>query len=303
MKNKLPEDSVFRKKSFFVALYSCVGVVLILAAVISYININQVKPKADKQENISGEMNAALANKTSPNPALSSPSVDDALARAQSEAAKQAAQSQQSAADSIAKAKPSATAAAPAPIQTTAPKIAATAAPAPSASIEPEKAAKKDKTLAEPAFNCFKDGDTMNWPVKGDIVLDYSTTQLLYDQTLDQYRTNDSIWISASPGSPVKAASDGVVQKIEKTQQDGTTILIDDGNGWTTTYGQLLDSVLVKEGDVVKRGQIIGGIANPTKYGVLQGPHLSFKIAKDDVTVDPKTILATEDTQPVSAGK
>jgi len=143
----------------------------------------------------------------------------------------------------------------------------------------------------------------MNWPVKGDIVLDYSTTQLLYDQTLDQYRTNDSIWISASPGSPVKAASDGVVQKIEKTQQDGTTILIDDGNGWTTTYGQLLDSVLVKEGDVVKRGQIIGGIANPTKYGVLQGPHLSFKIAKDDVTVDPKTILATEDTQPVSAGK
>jgi murein DD-endopeptidase MepM/ murein hydrolase activator NlpD len=312
MKNKLPEDSLFKKKGFFVALYSCVGVVLILAAVVSYINIKQAKPNAGQSQNISGELDQASASKTSPNPALATPSTDEALiAQAQQNAAKDAAASQQQAANSIAKAKPTATPtpapvptnapAAPAPAKASAPE--ATAAPAATPTVVPDKAQKADKSLAEPVFNSFKDGDTMDWPLQGDIVLDYSTSRLVYDETLDQYRTNDSIWISASPGAPVKAAIDGVVQKIDKTRKDGTTVTIDDGNGWTTTYGQLLDSVLVKEGDVVKRGQIIGGVSNPTIYGVLQGPHLSFQVAKDDVTVDPKTVLQAQDTQTVAASK
>jgi len=315
MKNKLPEDSLFRKKSFFVALYSCVGVVLILAAVISYINIKQAKPNTNQSQNSGGQMNDTLANQNTPNPALSGPSADEALiAQAQANAAGQSAQTQAdaagqavqvNAADSLAKAKPTATPApTAAPKPTTAPNpTAAPMAPASpaAATIVPDSAAGKDNSLAEPVFNSFKDGDTMDWPVLGNIVLDYSTDKLVYDETLDQYRTNDSIWISANQGSPVKAASDGVVQSIDKTAKDGTSIVIDDGNGWTTTYSQLLDSVVVKEGDVVKRGQVIGGVANPTIYGVLQGPHLSFKVAKDDVTVDPKTVLKAEDTQSVAS--
>ena len=322
MKNKLPDDSIFRKKSFFVALYSCVGVVLILAAVISYININQVKPKTDQTRNISGLLNQANGGQNAPNPAIagqpgpnpalsgqtslnaaSGQSGDSALiAQAQADVNKQAAQSPQQLPGSVAKAKPPAT---PAPMPTAAPVVPAipkaTAAPAPTAAAKPNKSSSKDKSLAEPVFNSFKDGETMDWPVLGNIVLDYSTNRLIYDETLDQYRTNNNIWIAATKGAPVKAASDGVVQKIEKTRTSGTTITIDDGNGWTTTYGQLLDSVLVKEGDVVKRGQIIGGVADPTIYGVLQGPHLSFTVAKDDVTVDPKTVLKAEDRQTVSS--
>jgi len=318
MKNKLPEDSIFKKKSFFVALYSCVGVVLILAAVISYININQANPKSEQSQNSANQMNpalanqttpnSALANQTAPNPALPGPSSDDTvIAQANQAANQQAANSGQQTADSLAKAKPTiAPTAAPKPTAVPSPAPAspapATASAAPSATVEPDKSTGNDKPSAEPVFNSFKDGDTMDWPVLGDIVLDYSVNQLIYDETLDQYRTNDSIWISSNPGSPVKAATDGVVQTIDKTRKDGTTVIIDDGNGWTTTYGQLLDSVLVKEGDVVKQGEIIGGVASPTIYGVLQGPHLSFRVAKDDVTVDPKTVLKAEDTQTVSSG-
>ena len=313
MKNKLPDDSIFRKKSFFVALYSCVGVVVILAAVISYININQTQPKTGQTQNINAQLsqanagqnspNPALAGQPSPNPALSgiagqNPSASSQLggsaliAQAQADVNKQQAQAPQQLQGAVAKAKPTTAPAAPAP-QT--PK--ATSAPAPTAAAKPGKSASSDKSLAEPVFNSYKDGDTMDWPLLGDIVLDYSKNRLVYDKTLDQYRTNSNIWIAATKGAPVKAANDGVVQKIVKTRTDGTTITIDNGNGWTTTYGQLLDSVLVKEGDVVKRGQIIGGVADPTIYGVLQGPHLSFTVAKDDVTVDPKTVLKSENAE------
>ena len=300
MKNKLPEDSIFRKKSFFVALYSCVGVVLILAAVVSYVNINQTTPKMDPSKNISAQLDQTLSNSNSPNPELSSPADAELIARAQAETARRAAQAQQEAAESLAKAKDAALTPSPLPAATAAPSPGDTAAPDPNATVEPEKAEEQDKALAEPVFNSFEDGDIMDWPILGDIVMDYSTTELKYDETLDQYRTNDSIWISANAGAPVKASFDGVVQTIEKTRKDGTKVVIDNGNGWTTTYGQLLDSVLVKEGDVVKRGQILGGVANPTIYGVLQGPHISFRVAKDDVTVDPKTILNIEDSEAVA---
>jgi len=282
MNNKLPEDSVFRKKSFFVALYSCVGVVLILAAIISYININQARSQADPSNEISGQLDVTLADKTSPNPEIAATVDEELISRAQTEAERRAAETQREAAESIARSKAARTVTpAPTPIETA----------APSPAVELESAAENDRVLADPVFNSFQDGDIMDWPVLGEIVLDYSVDKTQYDETLDQYRTNDSLWIAAKPGAPVKASYEGVVQKIEKTRKDGTTITIDNGNGWTTTYGQLLDSVIVNEGDVVKRGQIIGGVANPTIYGVLQGSHISFKVTKDDATMDPKTVL------------
>ena len=286
MNNKLPDDSVFRKKSFFVALYSCVGAVLILAAIISYINISQARSQADPSKEIGGQLDEALANSTKANPEIVAPADEELIARAQAEAARRAAETQKAAAEST-RAKATVTV-------TPAPNPAVTAALSPSPEVELENAAENNRALAEPIFNSFQDGDNMDWPVLGEIVLDYSVDRLQYDETLDQYRTNDNLWIAAKPGSPVKASYEGVVQKIEKTRRDGTTVTIDNGNGWTTTYGQLLDSVIVNEGEVVKRGQIIGGVANPTIYGVLQGSHISFKVTKDDMTVDPKTVLKEE---------
>jgi len=283
MKNKMPEDSISRKKSFFVALYSCVGVVLILAAIITYINIYHVEPNEDPSTNINEQLGDTLAGNTTPNPEIV-PSDEELISRAQAEAARRAVEAQQEAAESIARAKATA-----APMPTIKPTEAAP--PTPTAEIEQEKAAENNKALADPVFRSFQDGDTMDWPVLGEIVMDYSVSSLVYDKTLDQYRVNDSLWIAAKPGAPVKASCEGVVQKIEKTRRDGTTVTIDNGNGWTTTYGQLLDSVIVKEGEIVKRGQMIGGVANPTIYGVLHGSHVSFKVAKDEATVDPKSVL------------
>ena len=141
-------------------------------------------------------------------------------------------------------------------------------------------------------FCSFDETQKMLWPISGKILMDYNPDKLIYDKTLEQYRTNNSLSISAKIGDQVKASADGIVKLITKTDEDGNLIMIDHGNNWTSIYSQLQDNLLVNEGDYVKKGQIIGGVSSPTKYGVLLGSHLDFKITHDDNSVNPKIFLA-----------
>ena len=128
-------------------------------------------------------------------------------------------------------------------------------------------------------------------PLAGNIVMDYSADHAIYDATLDQYRTNDHISIGAKKGESVKASEDGTVETVKTDDERGITVVLNHGNGWQTTYSQLQEDVVVKEGDKVKKGQEIGFVAEPTKYSVALGEHVDFSIAKDGVTVDPKNTV------------
>lgn len=129
-------------------------------------------------------------------------------------------------------------------------------------------------------------------PLAGNIVMDYSADHAIYDATLDQYRTNDHISIGAKKGDPVKASEDGTVESVRTDDERGITVVINHDNGWQTTYSQLQEDVVVKEGDKVKKGQQIGAVAEPTKYSVALGEHVDFSIAKDGIKVDPKSNVA-----------
>lgn len=145
----------------------------------------------------------------------------------------------------------------------------------------------------QPELELFNDNDEMSWPVDGQILMDYSTDATIYDKTLDQYRTNESICISAPLGSEVKSGADGTVASITKDDEKGVCVSIDHGNGWLSTYSQLQDNLAVSEGQTVYRGDKIGVIAQPTKYSVAIGPHLEFSVLKDEVSTDPKLVLAS----------
>lgn len=149
-----------------------------------------------------------------------------------------------------------------------------------------------DKTSNQSAFRSFDEtSDIMNWPVLGDIVMDYSVDRLIYDKTLEQYRTNNNICIAAPEGTAVKSAAPGVVAEVFTTRENGRTVVVDHGNGWTTTYSQLQDNILVRAGDVVESGQQIGSVGTPSMFSSLLGSHLAFTVHKDAVTVDPNKIL------------
>lgn len=141
-------------------------------------------------------------------------------------------------------------------------------------------------------FSLFDETKEMSWPVFGNIVSKFDMDTAVYDKTLDQYKTSDSICISSTIGADVKAAAEGKVEDIFVDDELGQTVVINHGNGWISTYSQLEEDVLVAVGDVVDEGQPIGKIAQPSKYGVALGPHLDFKITKDDTPKNPTEILS-----------
>lgn len=143
-------------------------------------------------------------------------------------------------------------------------------------------------------FNLFDDEQEMSWPVFGNIVSKFDMTTSVYDKTLDQYKVSDSICISAPVGTEVKATAEGIVENIFVDDELGQTIAINHGNGWVSTYSQLEENVSVAVGDVVNEGQIIGKVSEPSKYGVALGPHLDFKVLKDDTPKDPTEVLTQQ---------
>ena len=132
----------------------------------------------------------------------------------------------------------------------------------------------------------FTDTSSLTWPVRGNVILDYSMDQTTYFPTLDQYKLSPAIAVGAVEGAPVVAAVNGKVYSIEQNAQTGTTLTMELGNGYQAVYGQLTD-LTVSEGDTIKKGTTIGYIAQPTKYYSTEGTNLYFAMKKDGEPIDP----------------
>lgn len=136
----------------------------------------------------------------------------------------------------------------------------------------------------------FSENTLMEWPVHGNILLDYSMDQSIYFPTLDQYKRSPAISVRAVEGAPVMAAADAKVHSISQDACTGTTVTMELGSGYQAVYGQLKD-VAVSEGDMIQKGNIIGYIAQPTKYYSTEGTNLYFAMKKDGEPIDPIAYL------------
>ncbi len=133
----------------------------------------------------------------------------------------------------------------------------------------------------------FKGTKDLMWPVSGTILLDYSMDTTVYHKTLDQYKCNPGMLIGTEVNTPINAVGDGTVISIVHDPVLGHVLTVDMGNGYKATYGQMKD-MTVLEGDKVELGQVIGYVAQPTKYFGEDGTHLNFAMLKDGKPVDPK---------------
>lgn len=92
----------------------------------------------------------------------------------------------------------------------------------------------------------------------------------------------------ADIGTPVQAAAGGVVVSIDPHPAYGNLVEIDHGNGLLTRYAHL-SKLLVKSGDLVKRGQVVAWVGNS---GRSTGPHLHFEVLVEGVPQNPARFLA-----------
>ena len=148
----------------------------------------------------------------------------------------------------------------------------------------------EETTETAAAVLTFSPEDGMTWPVSGDVILNYSMDAAVYFQTLEQYKYNPAIYISATEGTPVSACAKGVVKEIGTDAQIGQYVVTSLGSGYEVIYGQLTD-LQVEEGSTVARGQVIGNVAKTTKYFSVEGDHVYLEILKDGTPVDPLQLL------------
>jgi septal ring factor EnvC (AmiA/AmiB activator) len=84
----------------------------------------------------------------------------------------------------------------------------------------------------------------------------------------------------------------GQVVSISEDVETGTTMVMDLGNGYQATYGQLKD-ITVEPGQTVESGTILGYVNDPTKYYVKEGANLYFAMTKDGNPIDPMIYIET----------
>jgi murein DD-endopeptidase MepM/ murein hydrolase activator NlpD len=118
------------------------------------------------------------------------------------------------------------------------------------------------------------------WPVNGKIISGFGATS--------GGLHNDGINIAAPRGTPVHAAENGVVVYAgNQLRGFGNLVLIRHADGWVTAYAHN-DTLLVKKGQQVKRGDVIARVGST---GNVSTPQLHFELRKGTEAVDPKVML------------
>ena len=109
----------------------------------------------------------------------------------------------------------------------------------------------------------------------------YGTLMHPFYRTLQEHQGVD---YAVPEGTRIFATADGIVKEVKgKNSTSGITVIIDHRNGYTTSYSHL-QSVKVKRGRRVQRGDIIALSGNS---GLSLAPHLHYEVRYNGVRVNP----------------
>ncbi len=97
-------------------------------------------------------------------------------------------------------------------------------------------------------------------------------------------KMHTGIDFAAAIGTPIYTTADGVVQELEVNFSGyGKVVIIDHGFGYKTRYAHM-HGFAVRQGQKVKRGELIGYVGNT---GLSTSPHLHYEVFINGMHVDP----------------
>jgi len=126
-------------------------------------------------------------------------------------------------------------------------------------------------------------------PLEGRVTTEFGEMRYVND-AITSYR-HSGIDYAAPTGTPILAPNNGHVNLSRFLTLTGNTIVIDHGMGLFTVYFHL-DSLAVKKGDLVIKGDTIGTVGST---GFSTGPHLHYTTSIGKVNFDP---LLIKDSDP-----
>jgi murein DD-endopeptidase MepM/ murein hydrolase activator NlpD len=118
------------------------------------------------------------------------------------------------------------------------------------------------------------------WPVRGRITAGYGYRVSPFT---GQREMHEGLDIAAPFGTPIMATADGIVSFVGPLSSFGNVVFINHGHGLTTFYAHT-SSFRVKEGQPVKRGQIVADVGSS---GRTTGPHVHYEVQVNGAAVNP----------------
>ncbi len=159
---------------------------------------------------------------------------------------------------------------------------------------EPEPP-KEPETHEAPVFETLELDERLPalfvWPLGGSVDTPFSVNALIYDITMNDWRTHDGIDISAAAGAKVSASADGTVKEIYNDDMYGTTVVISHSGGMESIYSNLAAVPAVSAGDRVEAGDVIGSVGATSLAESGMGSHLHLAFLLNGAPMDPRDYL------------
>jgi murein DD-endopeptidase MepM/ murein hydrolase activator NlpD len=145
-----------------------------------------------------------------------------------------------------------------------------------------------------------RDGEAGAWslPTRGLVTQSFGPTSFELEppatyRGVSYAHFHAAIDIAAPLGTPVMAASDGVVAFVGHLPDGAMIVLVAHPGGYVSEYAHLDDTFAlppVKTGQAVNAGQVVGFVG---LTGITTGPHLHFAVMRAGLAIDPLSLLAT----------
>ncbi|MBQ7718027.1 MAG: M23 family metallopeptidase [Clostridia bacterium] len=145
-------------------------------------------------------------------------------------------------------------------------------------------------TTAEAAEEAANIPLVFSEPIAAGVSEGYSNNELVYSETMKDYRTHSGLDYKADSGTPVFATAYGTVSSIEKDGSYGLAVTIDHGGGLESVYASL-GECCVSVGDTVERGDTIATVGDSASVESAEGSHLHFEVKRDGQTVNPVELI------------
>ena len=135
-------------------------------------------------------------------------------------------------------------------------------------------------------------------PLDGTTVTVFSMSELLYDETMADWRTHEGLDIQAAEGDAVKTAAAGEVTSVTRDELMGTTVCITHSGGYVTRYSSLQENPPISQGQQVKAGDIVAHQQLPirefTGSDLAVNPTATKAVKLTDKKKEPQLTLASQ---------
>ena len=126
-------------------------------------------------------------------------------------------------------------------------------------------------------------------PLDGTTVTVFRMSELLYDETMADWRTHEGRDVQAAEGDAVEAAA-ALGFGSREYELLGTTVCIAHSGGYVTKYSSLQENPPISQGQKLSAGDIVGYVGTAAAEASM-GPHLHFAVEKDGTLIDPQEYI------------